>query len=322
MGKKQQMKYKTLLLSSNPEKYVSFQISDQTPFEIAMDFEVAWRLINRNLHSYANIVLDAKSFPAEVIKDFVSSLRKEIACVYPIVTIIAPNSAEKEFMSCGADKVVENFSRFDLSLPVSMCDLEKLSPMAFIEFLIQTIKLKDKMLFDHLINVKTYTTVLAKLCLERGLITDKELEFLSIASFFHDIGKLFIPDAVIRKPGKLTNEEFDIIKMHTLHGASLFEKILRYEPKNQLVYTSFFVAKYHHEKFDGSGYPCKLKGEEIPLSARIVAIADVFDALTTDRYYRSAYSPSEAIDIMKSCANHFDPEIFNIFLNNIDYFIR
>lgn len=137
----------------------------------------------------------------------------------------------------------------------------------------------------------------------------------------HDIGKVGIPDHILKKPGKLNSEEWQLMKTHPLIGANVF-KGLR-EGLN--VFDSEFfklaedVARYHHEKWDGSGYPYGLSGIQIPVSARIVAIADVFDALSSKRVYKEAFSFERAVEIIQQDAGtHFDPVLVDIFLANID----
>jgi HD-GYP domain-containing protein (c-di-GMP phosphodiesterase class II) len=130
----------------------------------------------------------------------------------------------------------------------------------------------------------------------------------------HDIGKVGTPDALLLKPGELTEEEFEIIKRHTLMGGNALKAI-----ESQIEGKSFLaigreIAYNHHEKWDGSGYPRGLKGEAIPLSARIIAVADVYDALTTKRFYKEAYSHDKARDMIFALkGKHFDPDMVNAF---------
>jgi putative two-component system response regulator len=132
---------------------------------------------------------------------------------------------------------------------------------------------------------------------------------LKYASPLHDIGKLGIPDAILLKPGALTKEEWEIMKLHTIIGAQILSG-----SKIRYLKAAEKIALYHHEKWDGTGYPEGLKGEKIPLFARITAIADVFDALTTDRPYRKALSVEDALQIIKNeRGSHFDPQIVDIF---------
>ena len=128
----------------------------------------------------------------------------------------------------------------------------------------------------------------------------------------HDIGKLGVPETILTKPGKLTNEEFDKIKEHPGKG----HKILL--PIDQLQY-SLEGIHHHHERYDGNGYPSGLKGEEIPLFARIIAIADTYDAMTTTRAYRAAMSNEDAVaEIMRVRGTQLDPEIADMFLKLLE----
>lgn len=135
-----------------------------------------------------------------------------------------------------------------------------------------------------------------------------------IASKMHDIGKIGVPDSILLKPGKLTPEEFDIMKQH----ASIGYQILR-DSRSELASTGATIAWTHHEKIDGTGYPLGLSGDEIPIEGRIAAIADVFDALTTNRVYRKAFTLPEALKIMQEGrGNHFDAELLDLFLESLD----
>lgn len=152
-------------------------------------------------------------------------------------------------------------------------------------------------------------------------IDDEFIDNLYISSVLHDIGKVGIPDNILLKPGKLTPEEFEIMKQHTIIGGRTLE-----EAENQLQFSDFLsmgkvIAYYHHERWNGTGYPKGLKGEEIPLPARIVTLADVFDALMSKRIYKPAFSFEETYNIMKEeNGKLFDPDIFEIFEKNKEHF--
>ena len=163
---------------------------------------------------------------------------------------------------------------------------------------------KDKYTHGHSLRVTLYSLALAK----RLNLSDELLEEIEIAGLLHDIGKIAIPEKILLKPGKLTKEEFDIIKMHPELGEKLVESI------DKLKLISNWL-KSHHEKYDGTGYPDGLIGEQIPISARIIAIADTYDAMTSDRSYRVALSHQQAIAEIKSCSGtQFDPELSEIFI--------
>ncbi len=131
----------------------------------------------------------------------------------------------------------------------------------------------------------------------------------------HDIGKVGIPDAILRKPGPLTPEEQTVMRTHTAIGAETIQRVLSRFPEYEFLELARQVAAYHHERWDGTGYPEKLAGEAIPLCARVVAVADVFDALTTHRVYKAALSVDDAVAIMaEGRGRHFDPVILDVFL--------
>ena len=177
---------------------------------------------------------------------------------------------------------------------------------------------RDEGTGTHLERIREYarilTVQLAKSPKYRGLIDQQYIDDIYQSSILHDIGKVGTPDRLLLKPGELTEEEFEIIKRHTLMGGNALKAI-----ESQIEGKSFLamgkeIAYNHHEKWDGSGYPRGLKGEAIPLSARIIAVADVYDALTTKRFYKEAYSHTKARDmILQLKGQHFDPEIVNAF---------
>ena len=135
----------------------------------------------------------------------------------------------------------------------------------------------------------------------------------------HDIGKIGVPDAVLQKPGKLSDEEFEIIKQHPVMGGRIVRETFGHLFDEGYETMAYDVAMYHHEKWNGKGYPKGLKGEEIPLSARIVAVADVFDAVSAKRCYRDALSLDECFRIIQDeRGTDFDPEVVDAFLADQD----
>lgn len=135
------------------------------------------------------------------------------------------------------------------------------------------------------------------------------------ASSLHDIGKVGIPDNVLLKPGKLTVEEFDVMKTHTFIGSSMLKVISNWYPGNPFLRMGLFITQSHHEKWDGTGYPQKLRGEAIHLSARIMALADVYDAMRSKRHYKEASSHEQAREtIVAESGKHFDPDVVAAFL--------
>jgi PAS domain S-box-containing protein len=167
---------------------------------------------------------------------------------------------------------------------------------------------------NHVKRVAEYSKLLAT---KYGL-DKKEAELLYDASPMHDIGKVGIPDSILKKPGKLDDEEWEIMRTHSEIGYSVLKGSNR-----EILKAAATVANEHHEKFDGSGYPRGLKGEEIHIYGRITAIADVFDALGSDRVYKKAWSDDKIFDLFKSeKGTHFDPELIDIFFENLNDFLK
>lgn len=167
---------------------------------------------------------------------------------------------------------------------------------------------------NHVKRVAEYSKLLA---LKMGLPED-EAELLRLASPMHDVGKVGIPDSVLNKPGKLTAEEFELMKTHTMMGYGMLN-----HSQKEIIRTAAIIALQHHEKYDGTGYPNRLKGEEIHPFSRITAVADVFDALCSDRVYKKAWPIEDVVGLLRSeRGKHFDPNIVDIFLNHMDEVLK
>lgn len=166
---------------------------------------------------------------------------------------------------------------------------------------------------NHVKRVAEYSYLLAS---KYGL-SDEEAKLIFCASPMHDIGKVGIPDSILNKPGKLTKDEFEIMKTH----ARLGYEMLAYS-KRPILKAAAIIAHEHHEKYDGSGYPKGLKGEDIHIYGRITAVADVFDALGSERVYKKAWSLEKIVALFKAeQGKHFDPVLVDILLNNLDDFL-
>lgn len=154
----------------------------------------------------------------------------------------------------------------------------------------------------HCLNIFAITGILLQSLIsktDRYNLTSKDISMITIASALHDIGKISIPSAILNKPARLTAEEFDIMKTHTTTGASLLDELPIYRD-DPLVKVAHDICRWHHERYDGKGYPDGLKGDEIPISAQIVALADVYDALTSERCYKKAFSHEKAFDMIQN----------------------
>ncbi|MDO9535885.1 MAG: HD-GYP domain-containing protein [Bacillota bacterium] len=172
------------------------------------------------------------------------------------------------------------------------------------------LKAIDDYTFSHAVHVSIYVTSLGKFL----NLSKKELHELSLAGLLHDIGKVDIPPEIVNKPGKLTDEEFKIMKEHVRFS---FNRVYRFEGINRDILSAI---GQHHERIDGSGYLQKLKGPYIHKWARLLSIADVYDAITTDRVYRNAVLPHEGAEILMSNTGKLDTDFLNIFIRNISFY--
>ena len=180
---------------------------------------------------------------------------------------------------------------------------------------------------EHLERIRSYSHILAEELRNNGCyneqINDKFIEDLYRSSPLHDIGKIGIPDCVLLKPGSLTDEEFEVMKQHSLIGAEALGRAIGNVVSAGFLEMAVDIAQYHHERFDGTGYPEGLKGNQIPLAARIVALADVYDALTSSRVYKPAFRPKIAyVMICQERGRHFDPVIVDAFIARHDDFLQ
>jgi putative two-component system response regulator len=184
---------------------------------------------------------------------------------------------------------------------------------------------RDSTTGAHIERTQIYLGILMQQLKESGVYSDKvskwDLELLLPSAQLHDIGKIAIPDAILNKPGKLTDDEFEIMKSHARRGEEIIDEIMEHTNDDGfLEYAKVFVG-YHHERWDGKGYPYGLSGEDIPLRGRIMAIADVYDALTSERPYKKAFTHEQAVEIiMFDAGKHFDPILAKQFLEVEDKF--
>jgi putative two-component system response regulator len=201
------------------------------------------------------------------------------------------------------------------------------SQLATIFALAKLAEARDDDTGQHIERVQTFSKALAEQMREMRLhvaqLSSEFIDHLYQTASLHDIGKVGTPDAVLLKPGKLTAEEFTEMKKHCARGADTLAAVLNRHPDNQFLRMGVDVARSHHEKWDGSGYPDGLKGADIPLSARIVALADVYDALTSKRCYRPAFSHADTCRmILEGDGTHFDPDVVTAFRALDDRFRR
>lgn len=195
------------------------------------------------------------------------------------------------------------------------------SQMATIYALIKLSESRDDDTGAHIERTASFCRLLAEkarpIAEYENAITDIFIETIYKASPLHDIGKVGIPDSILLKPGQLTEDEFTIMKTHVRIGYDTLSKVGQQYDKNDFLKMGMDIALYHHEKWNGSGYNKGLKGDTIPLSARIMALADVYDALRSKRVYKEAFSHEKSIEIISlSKGSHFDPALVDVFIQN------
>ena len=185
---------------------------------------------------------------------------------------------------------------------------------------------------EHILHIKTATEMMLRQLIKITDVyhlTEADIALITTASSLHDIGKIYIPEEILNKPGRLTDEEFKIMKTHSELGADIIQD-MHLPQEKPLVHTVWEICRWHHERWDGKGYPDGLKGEEIPISAQVVSIADVYDALTSERCYKKAFDHDTAIKmildgqcgqfnpILLKCLKELSPRFFKMFSNETD----
>jgi putative two-component system response regulator len=196
-----------------------------------------------------------------------------------------------------------------------------------ISTLADMLEYRDDETGGHVMRTQKYLSIMLDKLLETGMYQDElsmiNLDFLVPSALLHDIGKIAVSDAILRKPGPLTHEEFEEMKKHAKEGADAIERIELKNKEHSFLTCAKRIARSHHEKWDGTGYPDGLSGYDIPLEGRLMAIADVYDALISDRPYKKAFSTEQAKNIIEEGrGTHFDPILVDIFLQVSDDFER
>ncbi len=298
-------------------------------------------IINKNLATISLVLLDIlmpEMTGIEVLKTLNDA---GIASLIPIILITAADSEEEYGLNLGAVDFITkpfdpNIVRTRVKNHMKMKNvrdmLEELVSFnmnrseniweATIEMLANVIEFRSFENFKNYDKIKKITKILIDELLESGIysseINSVGANFILTAAPLCDIGKIFVPEYILFKNSQLTDDEFEIMKKHTLNGAKIIEKCLT-TASDKYIKCCKDVCLNHHEKWDGYGYPNGLSGDEIPISARIIAITDVFDALITGRPYRRAFSNTEAIKMIEERAGKdFDPVIVNAFCKVAD----
>jgi len=185
---------------------------------------------------------------------------------------------------------------------------------------------RDKNTGGHIDRTAVYFKILIDAMLKQGVYTDEmknwNMESVISSARLHDLGKIVISDSILNKPAVLTNEEYMEMKKHSVEGERIIEDAIKQTGNAEFLHNAKMIAAYHHERWDGSGYPYGMKGLEIPLQSRMMAIIDVYDALVSERPYKKAFTHQEALEIiMNGAGTHFDPDIAKVF-NNVNELIK
>ena len=210
---------------------------------------------------------------------------------------------------------VRNVREISQSLRVEKIQQSVISSLATV------VEERDENTGEHIQRTSEYVRMLSDAMKADSRYVSVSGEFLNnvqLAAPMHDMGKIRIPDAILNKPGRLTDEEYAVMKRHSAYGAEIIEKTLRVIEEEDYYNVAKNIARHHHERWDGKGYPDGLKGGEIPLEARIMALADVYDALVSKRVYKEAFSKEKACEILREGAGtQFDPDLTRLFLKSL-----
>ena len=291
--------------------------------QLAQDGEAAFDLICRGDY---RIVLSDWRMPGLSGIDLCKRVRDRKLSSYVYFVLLTSLDRKDNFvagMRAGADDfVTKPFDpeelRVRLRVATRIVALESRELIVF--SLAKLAESRDNETGAHLERIREYCRLLAEQLATtdryRALIDADYVRTIYATSPLHDIGKVGIPDSVLLKPGRLTPEEYEIMKQHALIGSQTLEAAIQAFPSADYLRVAREIALTHHEKFDGSGYPQGLSGDDIPLSGRIVALADVYDALTTKRVYKDAFSHDKARSIIvEGRGSHFDPDMVDAFLS-------
>jgi len=196
---------------------------------------------------------------------------------------------------------------------------------SIVSVLANMVESRDKETGGHIERTSEYIKILINEMKKRGVYADEinnwDIEKIISSARMHDLGKISITDIIVNKPGRLTNEEFEIMKTHAQEGERIIDEIIAQTGEGEFLRNARLFAGCHHERWDGKGYPHRLKGEEIPLQGRIMAIVDVYDALVSERPYKKALSSEEAVNIiMQNAGTHYDPVITQVFFEAKEQF--
>lgn len=228
-----------------------------------------------------------------------------------------------QFIRCRIKNVIELFQHRNKLEGLLAKQLQRLNSMnqAMVETLATVIEFRDCETGEHVKNISGLTKVLMKQVSKmypEYSMPKEEIDKIAISAILHDVGKISIPDSVLNKPGRLTDEEFATMKQHTVKGCEILKKIPDIMDKG-LYHYSYDICRHHHERWDGRGYPDGLSGDDISIWAQVVSVVDVYDALTSERVYKKAFSHDKAVSMIQNGeCGAFNPKVLDAFSACID----
>jgi len=254
-----------------------------------------------------------KTKKPQTISNDIAQLKKYAQDLAEVYKSEKEKGEELQISEQQLEKYADDLNKTILELKATHKELQE-AYLDTIYRLVLAAEYRDEDTGNHIVRMSRYCALIA----EKLGLPAKEVQNILYAAPMHDVGKIGIPDSILLKPGKLTDEEFDIIKMHSTIGAKILAN-----SKAEILNVAEKIALSHHEKWNGKGYPQGLSGDNIPLVGRIVGLADAFDALTSKRPYKDPYPVEMAIDIIKQeRGQHFDPDMVDVFMENIDEVLK
>lgn len=327
------LKEKHILIVDDDESILSIfkRLTEEVGYTcaVARDGEEALTFLDSNR---VEVVITDINMPNMTGIELLKKVKQRHSADVIVMTGLAEDHTYEEIVKAGASDFMEKFSgaqelmvRLERVLRERSLAAEKAKMhtalqeahrelhaayLDTISRLVLAAEYKDEDTADHIVRMSRYSELLA----DKAGLAPRAIKNIRYAAPMHDIGKIGIPDCILMKPGKLSAAEFEIMKSHTMIGASILAN-----SKAEILQVAEEIAMSHHEKWNGTGYPNSLSGDEIPIAGRIVGLADVFDALTTRRPYKQPYSVEIACDIIiKERGKHFDPDLVDIFLANLE----
>ena len=341
------VKHDTLLICSGiRENRLALRhvFSDAFNLLEAADARQLTLLLNQNLGCIAAILLDVSSWDAEDVAWMQGEENKEILGKVPVIIMSDRDTEDvlaRAFGMGAADVITLNYDPYAMlrrvetivelhlhkqNLEAMVAEQKRIIQRTsdnMVDALSSIIEYRSLESGQHILRIRHFTRVLleevARCCPEYGL-TEEIIDIICSASALHDVGKIAIPDGILMKPGKLTPEEWEIMKSHTLTGCQILESLENITDREYLKY-AHNICHYHHERWDGGGYPEGLRGEAIPICAQVVSLADVYDALTSSRVYKEAFSFSKAVNmIFRGECGVFSPKLLDCFKHVVHKF--